>query len=257
MDIKEFIQTKGKNIRRHPWELARLKMLDFFIRQCEHRQTIVDIGSGDAFLAAAIASSNADTTVTAIDINYTEELIHQLKKDIPGNLLLLKNINELKTTGKADIIILMDVLEHVEDPSALLQQIICHPSVTVDTVFIITVPAYQGLFSQHDTFLGHYKRYTIRSLNSLLKPLSIKVNNNGYCFNTLVLARALQLLKQKIIGRRKKELDGIHNWRGGNTLTAFITSLFWIEFKISWYLARMGIKLPGLTCYSICKAYPS
>lgn len=238
---------------RHPWELARLKILEFFIRKCEQHKSIIDIGSGDAFLAAAIANKFSDSSVNAIDINYTDELIVTLKKNHPCNLQLYTSIKEFHNSGKTDIILLMDVLEHVEDPNGLVWQILSHPSITSSTVFIITVPAYQTLFSQHDYELGHYKRYTIRTLNTLLSPFSFHVEYSGYCFNSLISIRILQVLQQKLFGKGKRRSKGIHNWKGGNLLTSFISRVFWIEFKITWYLARIGLKIPGLTCYSICR----
>lgn len=257
VDIREFIQARGSNIKRHPWELARQKMLNFFITRCKSRTTILDIGSGDAFLSSSIAERYPDSTVTAIDINYTIDLVKEFSDNKPGNLRLLNSIGLIDTKNKTDIVILMDVLEHVEEPGLMLQEILNLPSITPNTTFIVTVPAYQLLFSQHDTALGHYKRYTNRTLTELLHSRSFKIENKGYCFNSLIMIRLLQLLKQKISGTTTKQMNGIHNWTGGKLLTSFITNLFWIEFKISWYLARIGIKIPGLTCYSICKHCPS
>jgi SAM-dependent methyltransferase len=256
VDIKEFIQVKGKDFKRHPWELARLKMLEYFIRRYHDPKTIVDIGSGDAFLSSEIAKLNPRASVTAIDTNYTDELINEFRNGKPANLHFIKDISLMNKAASIDIIILMDVLEHIENPELLLQQLISLPAVSSRTMFIITVPAYQRLFSRHDKDLGHFKRYNLPELNKLLKPLSFKMNRSGYCFNSLVLIRSLQLLKEKISGHKKKSFDGIHNWKGTKRLTSFITLLFWIEFKISWYLARIGIKVPGLTCYSICQLCP-
>lgn len=256
MDIKEFIQVKDQNFKRHPWELARLRMLRYFIGQCKENKTIIDIGSGDAFLSSEIAKKYPESSVTAIDINYTSELVKELTIDKPKNLYLLADVNSIDSICHIDVVVLMDVLEHVKNPALLLKKIIDLPSISPKTVFIITVPAYQELFSQHDRNLGHHMRYNLYSLNKLLQPFSFKINKNGYCFNSLILVRLLQLFKEKK-GRKKYTDDSIHNWKGNAWLTSFITNLFWIEFKISWYLARIGIKMPGLTCYSICQPSPS
>ena len=256
MDIKEFLQVKNKNFKRHPWELARLKMLSFFISKNKQPEAITDIGSGDAFLASQIASHYPQSTVMAIDINYTPELIKEFTLSKPENLFFYTDIGSVPGTSNIDMVLLMDVLEHLKDPGLLLQQIIDLAAVSSKTIFIITVPAYQGLFSQHDKNLGHFRRYNLSALNKLLKPFSFKINRSGYCFNSLILFRLLQLLKEKITGNQKKDSNGIHNWKGKKWMTTLITTLFWIEFKISWYLARIGIKLPGLSCYIICHPYP-
>ncbi len=257
MDIKEFIRVQHKDFRRHPWELARLKILKFFIRQSGPHQTIMDIGSGDAFLSTEIAKKFPASSVTAIDINYSESLIRELKAGTPGNLDFLNNLSVYGTKAPVDIVLLMDVLEHTENPMQMLQQIIDLPSVSSKTTFIITVPAYQKLFSQHDIILGHYKRYTLKTFGQLLHPIPAGCQKSGYCFNSLLLVRLYQLLKEKIRGKKNTTTNGIHNWKGATWLTSVLTNLFWIEFKISWYLARTGIKIPGLTCYAICQPCPS
>lgn len=256
MDIKEFLLAKNKNIKRHPWELARLKMLSFFIKQYKKPGAIADIGSGDAFLASEIARQYPDSTVMAIDINYTQELINEFISDYPKNLFFYINAGSITNNNKIDFVILMDVLEHIENPDMILNQIFDMPGVSPDTIFIITVPAYKRLYSQHDKNLGHYRRYNLRSLNKLLQPFTFKINRSGYCFNSLILFRLLRLFTEKITGNQKKEFKGIHNWKGGKWVTSLITTLFWIEFKISWYLAQIGIKLPGLSCYIICQPSP-
>lgn len=256
MDIKEFLLAKNKNIKRHPWELARLKMLSFFISQYQKPGTIADIGSGDAFLASEIARHYPDSTVMAVDINYTQELINELIAHYPKNLFFYNNTGSATNNIKIDFVILMDVLEHIENPVQFLKQIHDMPGVSSDTVFIITVPAYQWLYSKHDKNLGHFRRYNLRTLNKLLQPLAFKMNRSGYCFNSLILFRLFRVFIEKISGNRKKEFKGIHSWKGGKWVTSIITTLFWIEFKISWYLARIGIKLPGLSCYTICQPYP-
>ncbi len=256
MDIKEYIQA-GSTIKRHPWELARLKILKYFIRKTvKDPHQIADIGSGDAFIATGIATKYKEATVTAVDINYEETLLTLIQKEKPSNLFFSKEVITLDTEKSIDAIVLMDVLEHIEDPEKLLQQLLSFRAVNQHTRFIITVPAYQQLFSEHDKNLGHFKRYNLSELNNLLAPLSLKIIHSGYCFNMLLPLRWIQVKKEKKTEPDKTVSEGIHNWKGSRFTKSLITCLFWIEFKISWYLARIGIKLPGLTCYCICKPSP-
>lgn len=256
MDLSEFIQIRPEGFKRHPWELARLKILSYFIKQCNnHPASIVDIGSGDAFLSSGIAKQYPGSRVTAIDINYTDALLKKLNKDKPQNLYFSNDLHSTVSISEIDIVVLMDVLEHIEHPEDVLKEILSLTGVTAKTYFIITVPAYQKIFSQHDRNLGHFRRYNLRTLDGLLQTHHLKVMRKGYCFNSLLPVRLLQLFSEKIKGKKKSSPEGIRNWKGGKWLTWCITNLFWIEFKISWYLARTGIKIPGLTCYSICQPF--
>jgi hypothetical protein len=246
MDLIEQ-KIQSKEFRRHPWELARLKVLLFFLKKSNSRNKLVlDIGSGDAYLASEVAKRFPDRTVIANDIHYTKE-------EVNDNLILLNDIEKLDdyTSLTADHVLLMDVLEHIEHPEQLLRQIRQSKQVSSATRFMITVPAFQNLFTEHDHFLGHFKRYKRKELVRLMKSEGFETEFTGYFFTSLFLVRLLQ----KISGAKMKE--GVHNWKGSNVKTKLIVSLLWIDFKISWYLSRLGIHLPGLSCYCLCHPLPS
>jgi hypothetical protein len=254
MDLVEYKLVKEKSFQRHPWELTRLRFLRFLVNRLTRKKNIADIGSGDGFLAAGIATAQPAATITAVDINYTSDILALLNEQKPVNLWFTNELNEIPADTPTDAIILMDVLEHVEQPGLLLEKICKHPSVNKETVFIITVPAWQQLFSVHDKNLGHYRRYNLRQLGQLLSGHSLKMEESGYFFNSLLPVRFLQkMVEKKEAGHQG---DSIHNWKGGTFLTGLISTFFWAEFKITWYLAHLGIKIPGLTCYCICRHSP-
>lgn len=63
-------------------------------------------------------------------------------------------------TGSVRAVVLLDVLEHVADPVAVLQQ--AHHSLETEGAVLITVPAHPWLYSRWDEQLGHYRRYTVQ-----------------------------------------------------------------------------------------------
>lgn len=63
---------------------------------------------------------------------------------------------------KFDSILYIDVLEHIEDDQAELARAI--ELLEPGGVLIALVPAYQWLFTPFDRAIGHYRRYTKRSL---------------------------------------------------------------------------------------------
>jgi 2-polyprenyl-3-methyl-5-hydroxy-6-metoxy-1,4-benzoquinol methylase len=152
MDLKEYEKSLKANTNRHPWEDARLKILSFFITRAEKKNTILDIGSGDTYLSSFIAKNLPNSNVAAVDINYTDAHLEVLKKGKPANFFLFADLLSFTNSfpQKVDIVIMMDVLEHVNIPGELLQLVRQTTEISSSTLFIITVPAYQRLYSKHD-----------------------------------------------------------------------------------------------------------
>lgn len=254
MDLLEYNKRTAAQFRRHPWEMSRVEILLFFIQNLPVPvRHILDIGSGDAFIAACIAEAYPDVTVAAVDTHYNPETITAISNNKPTNLTLYQKTDAAILQGKADLVVLMDVLEHVEHPEQLLGELRRHPSVGPETSFFITVPAYQFLYTRHDELLGHYKRYTYSSLQKLLAANGLCELKGGYCFNSLLIPRYFSKLKEQLSGKKPSATNGIHNWKRGTFISSVLKKLMVAEFKFTWYLSRAGIRIPGLTCYCICK----
>ena len=93
-----------------------------------------------------------------------------------------------------DLVTLFDILEHVADERPLLGEIrrVLRP----DGLLIVTVPAFQFLWSEHDVALHHYRRYTRRNLTRLLADEGLKIISASYVitfsFPLIVLYRVLK-----------------------------------------------------------------
>lgn len=104
-----------------------------------------------------------------------------LFKNLEGKFQLNQKIeinnNEFSSTSeKFDCILLMDVIEHIENPKILMKNL--YKSLNENGKIIVNVPAFQHLYSRFDKDVGHYKRYTKKSfLNelSLIKPTNVKM----------------------------------------------------------------------------------
>jgi len=81
-----------------------------------------------------------------------------------------------------DAVLLADVLEHVEDDRGFLSDILMR--LRSGGVVVITVPAYDFLWSNHDIVLGHVRRYSRKQLLSIRQGLPVDMK---YCtsFNSL------------------------------------------------------------------------
>jgi 2-polyprenyl-3-methyl-5-hydroxy-6-metoxy-1,4-benzoquinol methylase len=78
------------------------------------------------------------------------------------------SLAEIEGEAMADVIVMHDVLEHIEDEASALRTV--RRLVSDSGRVILSVPALGGLFGLHDEMLGHYRRYSKRSLQKAVEP---------------------------------------------------------------------------------------
>jgi hypothetical protein len=77
----------------------------------------------------------------------------------------------------------LDVLEHVENDESLLTSSLSHAA--SGALVVISVPAFMHLWSGHDEYLGHYRRYTINELRGIVERAGLEITNAYYIFSAL------------------------------------------------------------------------
>jgi SAM-dependent methyltransferase len=73
--------------------------------------------------------------------------------------------------GDLDAVVLADVLEHISDHKTFIRDLVTY--LRPGAVLVITVPAHQWIWSQHDVILGHKRRYSAKGLRSLWENLPV------------------------------------------------------------------------------------
>ena len=58
--------------------------------------------------------------------------------------------------------------------------------VAAGTRFIVTVPAFMWLWSAHDVFLQHYRRYTLERIKGVLRAGGLTVESGCYFYAALL-----------------------------------------------------------------------
>lgn len=97
-----------------------------------------------------------------------------------------------------DLICMFDVLEHIEDDGETLLRL--KKLLGANGRLLITVPAYQWLYGEHDEFLYHKRRYTARQLSGKCGAAGLAPARISY-FNTLLFPLAvIARLKDKLLG---------------------------------------------------------
>ena len=94
-------------------------------------------------------------------------------------------------------VVLLDVLEHVENPVRVLQHVkhVLRP----DGGIVFTVPAYPWLFSEWDKQLGHYRRYTSKVMREQVRAAGLKIewlnHWNAFTLPAAVAVRGVEKMR--------------------------------------------------------------
>jgi hypothetical protein len=254
MDISEFKRLQSTaDINRHPWERARARIARYLLTRYKvPLDAIADVGSGDAFVLKYLAGNNPGGVHAAIDHAYTPDIVNALNaEDADKNIQFFDNIQKALAVNRFSCILLMDVIEHIKNDTTFLKDLVNTGDIQTGTSFLITVPAFQSLFSKHDVLLSHYRRYNVKQLTALCNKNNLRIVTSGYFFFSLLPVRLLHLLAERISMRKPEK--AIDNWEGSHFVSNIISSILWIDFRICFSLSRINIRLPGLSCFCICQ----
>jgi 2-polyprenyl-3-methyl-5-hydroxy-6-metoxy-1,4-benzoquinol methylase len=151
-----------------------------------------------------------------------------------------------------DVILLLDVLEHVADDADLLRKSL--KSLKKGGVILITVPAHPLLFSEHDRALHHYRRYTHQGLMKLLHGEKLLIDEDFSFYGTLLTFRLIQKALE-VVWRPKTEAYGVGHWPFPKThlITRGIEIVLNWDFAISRTLSKIGLPIPGLSLCVRCR----
>lgn len=171
MDIKEldlvdpatnwYYQSKLVAVRKHLQDINTASIL-------------VDVGAGSGFFGLNLDSSVRTESLHFIDPEYAFK--------VPSSVASCNTHNECPHIS-GDTYLFIDVLEHVTNDVELLTHYV--EEANAGAKFALSVPAFMALWSPHDVFLEHKKRYTKRELEQVAANAGLQVTNSYYLFSFL------------------------------------------------------------------------
>ncbi|GHU35131.1 hypothetical protein AGMMS50256_29810 [Betaproteobacteria bacterium] len=193
MDIKE-TDILGDQIANHWYYHSKAVAMMRLIAKIE-AASILDVGAGSAFFTRHLLSHSAVKEAWCVDTGYKCDS----DEDYAG-----KHIHFRRTIDavNADLVLLMDVLEHVENDVSLLTDYTS--KVPSGTQFLISVPAFQFLWSGHDVFLGHKRRYQLKEIESVARQAGLTVKHGNYYFGVVFPLAVVTRFAGNILGERQQ-----------------------------------------------------
>lgn len=141
------------------WYYAgRTDLLKRLLSEINSRGDILDIGCG---LGTELPLLSEYGTVTALDKN--EESMSYVPDSYKKLLIPVEQLDEKE---KYNLIVMLDVLEHIKHEEEALARV--KAALKPDGVLLIIVPAYDFLFGPHDLNAGHYRRYSAKTLRTVI-----------------------------------------------------------------------------------------
>ncbi len=248
MDLSELTG----NAIRHPWEVARAQALKRILGHyglLKNDFSYLDVGCGDAFALSFLLDGYSPQKMDGMDIHLSAAQAEKFSKNRPG-LSLFNGFHALNGRSYA-VVFLLDVIEHVQEDRALVKDII-DKHLDLGGHLIITVPAFDWLFTQHDVSLGHYRRYTKRSLDACVSGLGTATIGHGFLFFSLLPVRFCGWAVEKVAGSRPGP-QGAGHWTEKGLLTDLIIAFFNMEHRSLFYFNRLGLNVPGLSMWMILR----
>ncbi|MGO9321314.1 MAG: class I SAM-dependent methyltransferase [Solirubrobacteraceae bacterium] len=191
---------------RHWWYRGRRKVLAGAIAGLglPEPARILDAGCGSGRNMLELARLGSVTGVELSDTSVALARERGVGEVIAGSVLEMPFADD-----SFDLAVSLDVIEHLEDDLTALREL--RRTVAPGGALLVTVPAYQWLWSGHDVINHHHRRYTRRSLQRVAEQAGWRQQRTSY-FNSLLLPAAIVLRVLDRINRARTTETSLDLW---------------------------------------------
>lgn len=162
------------------WFAHRARVLSSLMQRLPPTGVVLDVGGGNGYQTLRLQSEGRNSSLVEPGAAGCQNAIRRgVRRVINARLedLCLNN-------GVAGAVLLLDVIEHLENPQPLLVEArrILRPG----GLLFITVPALEILWSDEDLYAQHFRRYTRDDLKGTLLEAGFAVNFLTFFFQPIL-----------------------------------------------------------------------
>jgi hypothetical protein len=235
---------------RHPWERARARFFERVLERgglLEAATSVLDVGAGDAWLIEQLLRRMPyGSRAVAWDAGYAPHHLAELTARLNASI----ELTSVEPAGTFSLILLLDVLEHIEDDRGFLSRL-ARERLAMGGSVLISVPAGPRLFTSHDVALGHFRRYRPEEGCDLVQRSGLRIRAAGGVFHGLVIPRLASKLRESILGSTIVEPKSLQ-WNAGATVTRLVDAVLAFDNALSLDFSSRGWNVPGLSWWAIC-----
>lgn len=237
MDLKEE-QAIGGDPASHWYYISKGKAIRSLIGAGPY-PAILDVGAGSGVFSRMLTEAGVAESSVCVDPNYSDAF---LAADSSGPIDYVRSVTE----SDASLILMIDVIEHVDDDVALIAEYarMSKPG----TKFLISVPAFNFLWSSHDDFLEHRRRYTLETLERSVRAAGLAPSTLRYFFGLLFPAVAAMRIADRALKRAAADKESALKPASG-WLTKALVAVHDIERATLFPINRFG----GVTAFCLAE----
>jgi SAM-dependent methyltransferase len=225
---------------RHWWFRGRRALIWSLLRQVElpSRPRLLDAGCGTGRNLVEFGSLG-----TAVGVEPSPDAVEFCHRRGLENVRCA-GLEELPfAAGEFDLLLACDVLEHIDDDMGALVEL--GRVAAAGAHLVITAPAYQWMWTEHDVQLHHVRRYTLQVMRERLHASGWTVVRATY-FNTLLLP---VVAAARLVGRSSRQ---------GHTdldrTPALLNGALGLPMRVEAAMIGHGARLPaGVSVGLVCR----
>jgi len=193
MDLKEE-QAIGGDPASHWYYISKGKAIRSLVGEGPFA-SVLDVGAGSGVFSRMLTDCGVAESSVCVDPNYSDEF---LAREEAGPIDYVRSVTETD----ASLILMIDVIEHVDNDTALIADYA--RMAAPGAKFLISVPAFNFLWSSHDDFLEHRRRYTLETLEKAVRAAGLEPLTLRYFFGMLFPAVAAMRIADRALNAGKE-----------------------------------------------------
>jgi len=227
------------NLEREGWWFkARLSILESYCKKIINHpeMRILNVGAATGATSEMLSKFGE---VTSLEY---DEFCCKFLKEKTGIEAINASLTDLPFEDDSyDIICAFDVIEHIEDDIKAIEEI--HRVLKPNGKYLLTVPAFQSLWSNHDVINHHYRRYRKNQFNKLIVNNKLKINYSTYFnFWLFIPISIVRFILNNIPRKKNSDSTGSDNeiMQSSKIVNGILYRIFYSEK----FLLKLNIKFP-------------